>query len=221
MRTMIERRTSVFSLSRFDGMLYPDHLHPQLEIIIPAAGRMTVKVDSQSYLLQAGEALVVFPNHLHSYVETWDCYGLMLIFSPAILPDLGIDWQATHPTNPIIAPLCQDAQYAAARLSFMNPTNDLSREKMALLHLLVEGLLRNLLLTAADKPVEGDLLFSALSCIAEGYQEDISLKQIARQIGCNEYYLSHLFNAQLGIGFRQYVNLLRLDEAGRLLAQSL
>ena len=101
----------------------------------------------------------------------------------------------------------------------MNPTNDLSREKMALLHLLVEGLLRNLLLTAADKPVEGDLLFSALSCIAEGYQEDISLKQIARQIGCNEYYLSHLFNAQLGIGFRQYVNLLRLDEAGRLLAQ--
>ena len=219
MRTMVERRESGFSLARFQTMIYPDHLHPQMEVVVPECGRMKVQVDGEVHDLCAGQALMVFPNRLHSYVEDEDCRGLMLIFSTSLLPDLGVDWQGMRPADPVITELCEDARYAAGRLSAMIPGNELTREKRALVHLLVCGLLRDLPLEAAGRPLEGDLLFNALSYMAENYRGEISLKQAARHIGCNEYYLSHLFNAQLGMGFRQYVSLLRLDEAVRMLPQ--
>ena len=219
MATMVERRTNDFSLAHFENMIYPDHLHPQLEVIVPQTGSMLVRVDGKTHALSTGQALMVFPNHLHSYVESDVCRGLMLIFLPSVLPDLGVDWQSVCPAEPVITSLCDDARYAAQRLGAMLPTNELGRERQALVHLLVAGLLRDLPLVDSASPVKGDLLFSALSFMAENYRGDLSLKQVARRTGCNEYYLSHLFNAQLGMGFRQYVNLLRLDDAVRMIGQ--
>lgn len=216
----VENRPSEFSLNFFHRMLFPDHLHAQIEIALPFSGDFHAKVDGSTHVIHPGEALLVFPNHLHGYPQETESHGLMLIFSPGILPELGVDWETTQPRTPVITPLTEDTRYALSRLSQLPPTHQLSREISALLHLLLSGLLQNTALENASAHVVSDILYNALRYIAAQYASpDISLKTVARHVGVNEYHLSHLLNARLHTDFRRYVNLLRVDKARQMLTQ--
>ena len=54
----------------------------------------------------------------------------------------------------------------------------------------------------------------------ERYRSDLTLDSVAAALFISPHHISHLFNHRLGMGFRDYVNLLRLDEAEALLRQS-
>ena len=220
MRPTVENRASDFSLFTFDRMRFPDHLHAQIEIALPTQGDLLASVDGVQHVVHTGEALLVFPNHLHGYSDKSEGAGLMLIFSPALLPDLGVDWESTHPHTPVIAPLSEDVRYATRRLTQLSGNVQLSRETLALSHLLLCGLLSGQTLERAENPVVDDILYHALRYLSRHYASpELSLKRAAHAIGVNEYHLSHLLNARLHTDFRRYDNLLRVDKARRLLTQ--
>ena len=218
----VENRLEAFHMSSYQGMVFPDHLHGHIEILLPQAGAMTARVDGRDYSLRAGEALLVFPNQVHGYPLRNDCGGLMLIFPPVLLPDMGINWESMRPVCPVIAGMNGDAQYASGRLMQLRasaPAAERDREIMALVHLLVSGLLSSVETEQADRPVISDILYRAMAFLADNYNSGLSLKKTAKAAGTNEFYLSRLFNQQLHMDFRKYVNLLRMDKAKQYLRQ--
>ena len=58
----VEHRPDDFSMAVFRSMVFPDHLHTQIEIVLPTAGRLPCLVDGEEMTVGPGEALVVFPT---------------------------------------------------------------------------------------------------------------------------------------------------------------
>ena len=217
----VEHRPDDFSMAVFRSMVFPDHLHTQIEIVLPTAGRLPCRVDGEEMTVGPGKALVVLPNRVHGYPHENGAEGLMLIFSAELLPDMGVNWASARPASARVWPLDGDAAYGAGRLweIALRGEGRQSREVMALLHLLAAGLLKDMELRPADGPQVGDILYRALAYVSANYRGEVSLKKAAKAAGANEYYLSHLFNQRLRMDFRQYVNLLRLDKAKQYLTQ--
>ena len=57
----------------------------------------------------------------------------------------------------------------------------------------------------------------ALRYIAENYRRHIDLDEVAAEAGISASYLSALFNSTVGMSFRDYLNVLRIEEGKRLL----
>jgi len=72
-----------------------------------------------------------------------------------------------------------------------------------------------------DASVAGNALVTrAAIYLQEHFSEDISLKQIADIVSVSPEHFSRLFKRESGMGFREYLNLLRLQKAEQLLKQS-
>lgn len=60
-------------------------------------------------------------------------------------------------------------------------------------------------------------LGEALKYIRENYNRDITLEDVARNVYISPYYLSHLFKEELNITFLEYLTMVRMEEAKKLL----
>ena len=63
---------------------YRAHLHRCFEIIIILSGEMQVLVDEKTYTLKEKQALLIFPNQLHS-LSSQKSEHILCIFSPDIV----------------------------------------------------------------------------------------------------------------------------------------
>ncbi len=60
----------------------------------------------------------------------------------------------------------------------------------------------------------------AIQFIAQNYSADITLERVAQHVGLNASYLSTYFKQSCGSSFKEYLNLVRIEEAKRLLANT-
>lgn len=62
-------------------------------------------------------------------------------------------------------------------------------------------------------PVYSPLITQAIELIGERYAEKLTLRDVAGSIHINESYLSKLFKKELGVGFTDYLNSLRIQKS--------
>ena len=70
-----------------------------------------------------------------------------------------------------------------------------------------------------EKTADDHKLFSeAISYISQNFKQDITLKQVAKELGYNEKYLSASLHALTKMNFREFLGTYRIDYAKHLLA---
>lgn len=62
------------------------------------------------------------------------------------------------------------------------------------------------------------ILSEAMNYIRQNYSSDLTLEVVANTIYISPYYLSHLFKEELNITFVEYLTMVRIEEAKKLLA---
>lgn len=67
---------------------------------------------------------------------------------------------------------------------------------------------------------ENAFVHEAKNYIEEHYSENLTIKDVAEQIGISSGYLSTMFNQNLGLGFAEYLNGLRIEHACVYLEQN-
>jgi AraC-like DNA-binding protein len=65
--------------------------------------------------------------------------------------------------------------------------------------------------------VTSDLSNRVLTYLSLNFREQISLDQLSEAMGVSRFHLSHLFSNKLGIGFKEYLNNLRVECAKSIL----
>ena len=65
--------------------------------------------------------------------------------------------------------------------------------------------------------VTSDLSNRVLTYLSIHFREQISLEQLSDAMGVSRFHLSHLFSNKLGIGFKEYLNNLRVECAKSIL----
>lgn len=73
-------------------------------------------------------------------------------------------------------------------------------------------------LSASSNPVDYDLIYAIQQFVANNYTDpSICLEMVARHVYVHSSYVSHIFSEKFNIGFRDYINWLRVKRAKELL----
>ena len=77
--------TEGFKLENGIDFSFPLHLHSSFEFIVVPEAEMEVTVDKRTYILHEDEALLIFPNPVHSLETKNHSCHFLCIFSPKLV----------------------------------------------------------------------------------------------------------------------------------------
>ena len=190
-----------------EDLLFPPHLHGAFELIAVLAGRMEVQVDRCPYTLEAGRAVLVFPDQVHGLESAPHSRHLVALFSPSYVKT----FSSAHSAQvPVTADLCLPPALLDA----------LCRMKKEDSVLRLKGLLYTLCAEFEEgreyrerSREENALLMRIFSFVGANYASDCSLRLLASRLGYSYVYLSRYFRERTGLTFSEYVARTRIGEA--------
>ena len=201
------------------------HLHPHIEIFYLISGHVSAIVDFKRYEVGVGEALVVFPNQVHKFISHDDSeHSLLFIIHPDITPEYTELFKSSLPSDPVVRGISKDSLTERLLFSLCESTHHSDAKYHALLTKgFLISLYAELFSGMSFESINHSELDSAKSIVlfcSAHFNEDLSLEYLAKELHLSKFYISHIFNEKLDIGFNDYVNMLRYTEACRLLRES-
>lgn len=193
------------------------HMHKEIELIYLLHGTCVAIADNNRTSMQAGDLFISFPNQIHYYLTTPQTIdALIIIFSTDMI--FGLDWELQQmvPDNNVLT-IGEDFLSHSLLSHLPHTYSDASlTNKAGFLNLLMSDIIPRLTLTA---PVQANsaTLQSILAFCEKHFREDLSLDFTAKHLHVSKYYISRLLNDRVHLGFSDYVNMLRINEACAIL----
>lgn len=203
----------------FPNITFPLHMHIVIEMMYLLSGKVSATVEDETFSLEKGDIFLVFPNQAHSY-ESTNCENLMLLLPTAALGSLAGAIQGKRPLRYYLR-ASEVPPYVSAVLEALYTLRRTAgpEEQEALAHAAFAGVIARLGLTEAQSS-QPAFIGQAMEWIAESYRKPITLQWLARKLGVSKCYLSRELNSFLKMGFREYINCLRVDYAKNLLKRT-
>ncbi len=208
----------------FTELTYADHFHDHLEMFLLETGHTNARADGVEHPMQAGDLFLAFPNQIHSYQDSTECSGVICIFPGRPFEDLAPLFRRCIPTSPVVRAEKLPPQIAA----LLRATHEAMQLEPPFRDAVIKGYLGVILgltLPLMDLRDTGeassDTVQSILRYCAENYQQDLTLESVAEELHISKYHISHLFSQKIRIGFSDFINMLRIQEACRLLKQGI
>lgn len=186
---------------------FPMHLHKAFELIAVTEGEMTVCVDKQSYTVNAGEAVWVFPHQVHSMETVRHSKNFCLIFAPEHIKAF-VPFCLNHiPKRSVFKPSAELWQ----KLKQLKKVDSTLQIKSALYSLAYE-FDREAEYSPRSPEIE-TLLYRIFDFIHNNYTGKCDLHTLSDALSYQYNYLSRYFADRTGMSFTQYVQSYRLSES--------
>ncbi len=189
------------------------HLHYCFEMIAVTDGEMSVRVDERDYTLTTGDAVLVFPNQIHSMTTPVTSRSVLCIFSPNLISAFSTKLTGKVPLDNLFTP----SEFYVNKMTEYENRADKLRLK-GLLYSLTAEFSENAEYTDTEKTGSAMLASRIFRFIEEHYTDDCSLSALARKVGYDYAYLSAYFKKTAGIPYNDYVNSYRVSKACYLLS---
>ena len=199
-----------FTLNFGKVMNFPPHLHRCFELFYQENGRTQVMIDGKKYELGPNEAVLVFPLQVHSYLSLEEGEFHVCIFSPEIVSSY---YKSTHGCIPA------DNAFSPTSPPSLKADNILFQKSYAY-HICAEFDTGRSYINKSSRQND-TLLVSLLSFADAHFRDECLLSSACSAIGYDYSYVSKYFKAKVGFSFREYVNVIRVNEAKRLLKNTL
>ena len=228
MNVVYEKRTTDLYYRNDNGLRTPlqcrAHLHYHVEIVYMEEGYAKIYIDSDSFEIQTGDLLIIFPNKIHRFEDSAgrNKYDLFIV-NPDIATDLSQRIETENPKNPVIRHALENTRLAAL-LKILRDTDSFPQAyKQTLLKGYFTSLfaeILEILPMRTNKPDENQAMKAIVQYCSQNFTKELSLAILEKELHLSKYYISHLFGDKLGIRFNDYINSLRISEACRLLRMS-
>jgi AraC-like DNA-binding protein len=189
---------------------FPPHMHLCFELITVLEGEMRVTVDGGETVLHRGEALLIFPNQLHS-LESEKSRHMLCIFSPDLVRAYSSKTEKSLPKSNFFIP-------DSYLLETLDKTTENAKTiaKKGLLYSLCSSFDENATYQPRKSGQKG-LLSEIFAFVEENFAAQCTLEELSAQIGYDYAYLSRSFKKAAGISYVSYLNIYRLNKACYLL----
>lgn len=199
------------------------HLHYHIELAFLLEGKTCAIVDSQEYQMKAGDILLAFPNQIHRFESLEREKYVLLLVSPEMIPELLGQFTEALPASNLISGAAKDPelQELVYRISDTYVRNEPFKDTLIRGYLLIFfcKLLQKMELRDMQLG-DHQVLDSILNYCTLHFDKNLSLELLERELHVSKYYISHVMNSKLHIGFNDYVNSLRVSSACKLLVKS-
>ena len=198
-----------FRFTSGNAMSFPLHIHRSFEYFAQISGSTKICVDDHTYLLKAGEAVLVFPYQIHSYECVEDGEFHMCIFSPDIVAAYE---KKVHHKRP------KDNRFLFCS-AIGAETDNIFLQKAIAYHI-CSAFDQGREYLSQEQGLDSGVLTGLLLFAEKHYCERCLLRDAAAKLGYDYAYLSKFFKRAVGISFKQYVNRLRVSDGIYLLSST-
>lgn len=221
MHHLYELHNQPFKIFASENLTFQPHLHQELEMIYVCDGSMLIQQDGEAHLLNRGDMAIFFPNTVHSYepkslVHTW-----LFVVSLDELGEIKHILQKNEPSNAIVRAEDMPLDIPAIFGKLLEDDGTMSTMLFkAYTQLLVQLSLENMELIKKRIDYEGAALKLILNHINHHYQENLTLENIAKDLGMSRTTVSNTMNHGTGQSLKDYIHNLRISLAKRYLRES-
>ena len=184
---------------------FPKHLHQCFELIIIKSGTMDVTVDDKCFTMNKNDAILIFPNQIHSLSSTVSEH-ILFIFSPFIVNAYYKEISEQIPVNALFK-LSPDIIQILSELDNNSPLI----EKKGVLYYVCSMFAREA--QYVPRSFKNEPVYELFSYVEKNYNNICTIQSAAAVLGYNYGYLSKLFKKTVGMTYNEYVNLVRLNNA--------
>ncbi len=213
-----KRAFNVIAFSTEDFQSFPPMFHPHCELIYVKCGNIRTVIDGEEHTARSGECLLLFPFLTHSYESEPSTAASVILFAPEIT---AYEWilKKELPSSPftIVPEILPLIERAIHLFKLKDTASD--RTATGYLDAIIGEILSKMELSESEEQAR-DTAATVLEYCSEHYKEDVSISSVAAALYISPGYVSKLFTLKLKYKFREYINLLRINEAKRLLTQS-
>lgn len=191
----------------------PFHFHSHMELYLVEEGTVDVWVNQRQKRLRSGEMAVIMSYDAHRYEPIIEGKTAYLI----IPVNLCGEFNGKHIDDPFINdPVLLNDILKCCEVISQRRNRLLTA---GCIQVVFGLLLEKLQFTQRRSPTEASSMTHSLLYLHDHFKDNLSLSAAASALGFTPSYLSHLFKESLGIGFHQYLTMLRLREAALLLSR--
>lgn len=199
------------------------HWHDSLELLFVLSGSVTIIVDGDKYVLGQDDVILINANSPHELSADQSILAAVQIklslFDKNLLPKEPLFFDCNSKTSTNTEGLLQVKRIVA---NFMKAyaSSDESRlyRAKALSYALLSELITHFKTERSETrqlqaQQQNERINRIADSIAQHYQENITLQQVAEREFLSVPYLSRFFNKRMGMGFTAYLNQVRLSHA--------
>lgn len=198
------------------------NLHSSVELVLLYGGETKVWIENRvATVAKSGDAIIIFPNQQYRY-ET-QIKGKYILFTVDIrrLGEFLSVLSSYSPVSNVVKGAALDVEiYELAKNILKTYGEDKGDYRVTVLKGYVTAMLGKILsMTELKKNeiIKNDTLGEIMAYCNEHFSERLSLEVLERELHISKYYISHVINEKLGIGFNEYLNSIRINKACRLL----
>ena len=215
--------------------IFPAHWHMSAEIILIKKDSARYFINSQEYVADEGDLLLIWPADLHATVDAPIGSSLIMQFSSGILNachDIGVHYRFIRTFHHLKAKetpeLCgrlKDMIEGSYRLFIEPETFSETKIRISILNMLLMISEYALLShpSSESNPVLANnealiRIRNACTYIEQNCYRDISQAEVAEYLGISHYYFSRVFRKYTSTSFRDYLARKRIERAINYLA---
>lgn len=222
MRTYYENRvfkTVFYRCQRNDDC--DVHFHRDIEIIHVVSGCLDMTVRNEKKMLMAGDVMVASSYESHGFKTVGASEFRVFIIPAEIVPEyIACTTNKMLTTN--FFQKCDRSEKLFSLLEMLVPcaNTEITLAGIGYIYAILGTLTEELgLVPSTEHKKSEDILRKMLIYVDEHFREELKISDIANHFGYHKDYLSKIFNTGVGYGFNQYVNILRVKYAKRLIVQ--
>lgn len=215
-----------FCAEGIDGLSeFGANLHSSLEVVLLLKGETKVWVDNKNAsTAREGDAIVIFPNKQYRYETVKKEEYVIITADVKKIGELLYVVSSFSPAETVIKGAARDKELREIAKNIIKTYNhDNGTYRDTVLKGYVMAFLGRILSMTELKKNEieqTDTLNEIISYCNLHFREKLSLESLETALHMSKYYISHVINEQMGEGFNDYVNSIRINEASRLLADT-
>lgn len=196
----------------------PPHLHEAIEMVYVTDGTLEIGVGQELYHMETGDFAIVFPNVIHHYqVFTEESKAIYVLANPAVCSVYSKELQGFSPQFPIMkkGSLHFDVVNSMKALTRINDDNKILSN--AYIQVILAHVISEMHMSQKGNIGGDDFIYRVVEYVAKNFREEMTLSNMASDLGISKYVLSRIFAKIFHCNFTKYVNGIRLNYAKAML----
>ncbi len=195
------------------------HFHKEIEIVYVIKGSTVAYADADCFELKEGDIYISFPNQIHHYENTEIGEYFLIIANPELIfgaKDL------LYNNIPKVNALYSDNN--ALLQSIISQYRKSEGEYYEIVQVgLINELMGNMLPKFSLKSrgaTDNSTIQNIFKYCSDNFNNKITLANVSDNLHLSVYHISRLLNSKVGLGFSEYINMLRINRACELLEET-
>ncbi len=202
-----------------DMLVRDPHFHKEIEIVYVVKGSTVAFADADCFPLKEGDIYISFPNQIHHYEHTEIGEYFIIIFNPELVFGVN-DLLYNNIPKVNVAYKCDNEPLREVLSKYKDCDGEFSQTLQVGLINEFMGKILPMLSLRQRVGADNSTIHNIFKYCGDNFTSKITLGKVSEALHLSRYHISHLLNSKVGLGFTEYINMLRINKACELLEET-